>query len=143
MKKEIKRYIEAELRDYYKNKKDLADLQEAILHGTGSADPSGIRGSGNSDPTQRKALALMTNARIKKLEETIQAIEVVVGELDEEKRRLVEMKYWTRPKTLTDEGIAQHLHISSRTLREWNRKIIHSIGVEMGLINVQDAQKVV
>lgn len=135
MKKEIKQYIEAELRDYQQSKKDLADLQEAILHGSASTDLSGIRGSGISDPTQRKALALITNVRIKKLEETIGAIESVLGELDAEKTRLVEMKYWTQPNHLTDEGIAQRLCISRRTLYDWTNKILFAIAVKMGLIN--------
>lgn len=135
MKKEIKAYIEAELRNYHQSKKDLEEIKNDIREeGKSISDSMGIRGSGTSNIVENKAIRLITNKRIKRLEQTIRAIDVVVGELDEEKYRLVEMKYWTRPNPLSDEGMCQRLCISRRTFYRWIDGIIFAIAIEMGLV---------
>jgi len=66
---------------------------------------------------------------------------VVVGELDEEKYRLVELKYWQRPRLLSDMGIAQQLNISRPTLYRWIDGIILAIAVEIGLVDMVNLEK--
>lgn len=135
MRKEIKAYIEAELRNYHQSKKDLEEIKNDIREeGKSISDSMGIRGSGTSNIVESKTIRLITNKRIKKLEETIRAIDVVIGELDEEKYRLIELKYWTRPKLLSDMGIAQELNIDRATLYRWIDGILLAIAIEMGLI---------
>lgn len=135
MRKEIKAYIEAELRNYNQSKKDLEEIKNDIVEeGKHVDDNVGIRGSGRSNVVESKTIRLITNKRIKKLEETIRAIDVVLGELEEEKYRLVEMKYWTRPNPLSDEGMCQKLCISRRTFYRWIDGIILAIAIEMGLV---------
>jgi len=141
LRKDIKAYIESELRNYEHSKKDLEDIKEDILEGGSAGDNMGIRGSGPSDTTGSKALRLITNKRVKKLEETIRAIDVVVGELDEEKYRLVELKYWQRPRLLSDMGIAQQLNISRPTLYRWIDGILLAIAVEIGLVDMINLEK--
>lgn len=133
MKKEIKAYIEAELRNYHSSKKDLEEIKEDILHSGPNNDSMGIRGSGNGDSTGSKAIRLITNKRIKRLEQTIRAIDIVVGELDEEKYKLVQLRYWKRPRLLSDMGIAKELNIDRATLYRWINAIVLAIAVEMGL----------
>ena len=133
MRKDIKAYIEAELRDYHENKKDIELLREEILEGTSVGDESGIRGTSISNVTQNKALRLITNKRLRKLEETIRAIDNVILELDEDKYKLVELKYWTRPNYYNDTGIAHQLNIGMRTYYRWKDAIILAIAQEMGL----------
>ena len=75
------------------------------------------------------------------MESTCKAIENIVGELQEEKFKLVDLKYWTKPQTLTDIGICQKIPISKTTFYKWRDEIIIAIGIEMGLINAVDAEK--
>ncbi|MDQ4680211.1 hypothetical protein [Stenotrophomonas maltophilia group sp. RNC7] len=135
MKKEIKAYIEAELRNYHQSKKDLEEIKNDIREeGKLIGDSMGIRGSGTSNIVENKAIRLVTNKRIKKLEETIRAIDVVLGELDENKYKLVELKYWKRPNLLTDAGIANELNIDRATLYRWSNGILAAIAIEIGLM---------
>ncbi len=135
MRKEIKAYIEAELRNYHQSKKDLEEIKNDIREeGKSISDSMGIRGSGTSNVVENKAIRLITNKRIKKLEETIRAIDVVTDELDENKYKLVELKYWKRPNLLTDAGIADQLSIGIATYYRWKEQILKLIGIEMGLM---------
>lgn len=135
MKQSLRKHIEDELRDYDTTKKDWESIQADIINGGGHGDDSGIRGTDISNPTASKALQLITNKRLSQLEKTIKAVESVVTRLPEEKFKLVVLKYWTRPQTLTDIGIAMDLHISIRTLYDWRDGIVYAIAKEMGHIS--------
>lgn len=135
IRREIKSYIEAELKDYNDTLRQIGiEKNELILAGH-IADDSGIRGTDTSNPTQAKAFKLLTNKRIKRMEQTCEAISKVVDALPEDKYRLVELKFWTRPQTRTDQGIAMEANISRRTLYNWIDGIIIAVGKEMGLID--------
>lgn len=135
MRREIKAYIEAELRDYHQTKMDLIEAKDELIFQAPLADFSGIRGTDMSKPTESKVLQLITNKRIKRAEQTIRAIETVVGGLPEDKLRLIEFKYWARPHVLTDIGIAMQLNCSRATLYNWNDGILLALAKEMGLID--------
>lgn len=135
IRKEIKAYIEAELRDYNDTLRNIAiDKQELLLE-TASFDNIGGTNYNIGNPTQAKAMKLLTNKRIRRMEETCKAINNVISALPEEKYRLIELKYWTRPQTLTDEGIARELCCDRRTIYKWIDGIVIALGVEMGLID--------
>ncbi len=135
MKKELRAFIEAELRDYHRTKTELEELRDNLLN-LSSGPPDGMpRGTETSDPTYRGAARLMTNRRIKYMERLVMGIELAIGELDEEKVRLVELKYWQRPRQLTDMGIAMELNIGKRTLYRWTDEVLEAIGIELGWID--------
>lgn len=133
LRREIKAYIEAELRDYHQTKADLIEAKDDFIHQAPIADLSGVRGTDTSRPTESKVLQIITNKRIKRAEQIIQAIEIIVSALPEEKYRLIELKYWAKPQTLTDAGIAMELNCDRRTLYKWKDGILLAIGKEMGL----------
>ncbi|MDR5659019.1 hypothetical protein RH915_05915 [Serpentinicella sp. ANB-PHB4] len=135
MRKELKAYIEVELKNYHQSKRDLEEIRESIIEGFSSEDNMGIRGSRTSYATGSKAMKLITNKRMKKLEETIAVIDNVIGELDEEKYKLIELKYWTRPSKLTDEGIASELSVGRATFYRWKDGILLAIASEMCLVH--------
>lgn len=135
LKREIRLYIESELRDYDRVKKEWEQIQDDIINGSGHGDDSGIRGTDTSAPTESKALRLITNRRLAQLERTIKAFESVLTRLQEDKYRLVVLKYWTRPQMLTDEGISQQLICDKRTLYKWIDGILTALAKEMGVID--------
>jgi len=46
------------------------------------------------------------------------------------RRRFIELKFWDR--RLTNEGIAQELALSESTVRQWRRKFLTQVGVNIG-----------
>jgi RinA family phage transcriptional activator len=135
LKKTIKAYIEAELRDFNQTKKDLEEARDNLLNlSPGPADGM-PRGTATSDPTYRGVARLMTNRRIKYMERVVGGIQLVLDELPQEKVQLVELKYWTRPQTLTDQGIAQKIGCDRTTLWRWCDGICLAIAIELGLVD--------
>ena len=131
MRREVRKYIESELRHYRDNRNEISLIREDLVQRSTSGDQN--RSSEISDPTAKNAEKLLTNRRLKKLEETVRAIEIVVEELDEDRRRLIEYAYFKRPRTLTDVGVARKIGVSNRTYYRWRDWIIYRIGEEMGL----------
>lgn len=133
LKRGIRMYIESELRDYDNTKKEWELLQDEIICGSGGNDDSGIRGTDISQPTERKALKLITNRRLSQLERTIKSFEKVIINLQPDLIRLVQLKYWDNPRMLTDDGIALELHIDKRTLYRYTNGILLALAKEMGV----------
>lgn len=142
IKKEIKAYVECELRDYLQTIRDLGEERQQIIENSPMFDDSGIRGTGISKTCEKKALQLITSKRILQIGRTIDAIQSVLDSLPEEKYKLVQLKYWTKPQTRTDEGIARELNIGKTTYYKWSDGIILAIAIELGLINGVNAEKV-
>lgn len=142
MKREIRKFIESELRDYENTKREWETLQDELTYSknaTGHEDymerlgleaPERCNGQ-----TESKALKILTNKRLAQLERTIRAFERVITNLPEEKFKLVVLRYWTVPQTLTDDGIALELNCDKRTLYRWLDGILLALAKEMGLID--------
>lgn len=115
MKRAVFRYVEAELYDYPFIKRELEDLRAAIIEE--GPDPGkvvvGREKTRFTDPTYTKAQRLLTNRRLSRMEDTVRAIEEVLGRLSAEKRRLVELKYFQG--RLSNLGVADALNVNLRT----------------------------
>lgn len=141
LKREYRQYIESELRDYDHTKAEWEALHESITTSKNNQlddymEKLGLQSAERyASTTESKALRLISNNRLAKLERTIRAFERVLSNLQEEKFKLVVLKYWTYPQTLTDEGIAQELCCSRTTFYRWNDGIILALAKEMGLID--------
>lgn len=142
IRREIKKYIETELQDYDRTKKEWEQLQSELTNRNNVEtfdtmfERLGIDETVQCQSvTESKALRLITNKRLSQLERTIKAIEKVMMNLPEEKFKLVQMKYWDVPRTLTDDGIAYQLSCDRRTIYKWTDGIILAIAIEMGLID--------
>lgn len=128
------KHVESELHHYHETLKEIALLREQIL--TGSSNPDENVGGGRSNipgnPTERKGLLLASNRQLDSMMRIISAIDYVVTSLPDEKRRLVQMKYWTKPQTLTWDGIALQLNVSRITAIRWRQEIVEAIGFFLG-----------
>jgi len=132
LRREIRLYIEAELRDFHQTKEDLIEAEQEIMFEGYTPNASGRRASGIARPTETKTIQLLTNKRIRRMQQVVEAIEKVLSMLPKEKYRLVEMRYWEQPRVLTDEGIAMALNCDRRTLYRWVEGILLAIAIEMG-----------
>lgn len=128
------KHVESELRFYHSTIKEIIKIRESILYR--STDPDTNIGGGKSnipgDPTGRLGTALADSKDLKSMSDIVSAIDYVVQGLPEEKKRLVHLYYWTRPQTLTWDGIAQQLNCSKRTAQNWRREIVIAIALLLG-----------
>ncbi len=132
MKKAAFKYIEAELYDYHKTVKELEKRRFELMYAGSERDESGIRASGVSAPTEQLALKIVSDTRSQELERIARAVERVYNVCDDERKKLIRLKYWTKPQTKTWEGISQELNISRMTSFRWNKEIVVAIGDLLG-----------
>ena len=103
------------------------------------APPDGMpRGSEVSDSTFQMANKLITNRRLRYMENVITSIENVIEGLPPEKLEVIRLKYWTRAQSLTNEGIAQAVNCDKTNVWRWCNDVCRKIGIEMGIVNYLD-----
>lgn len=134
LKKATFKHIESELYSYKDTLKEIETLRKNIMFCNENEDENigGGRNNLPSSPTERIATRLATHKRLNKLEEIANAIEKVYTGLPEDYQKLVRLKYWTRPQTLTWEGIADRLHIGRRTAFRMRDEIVFTVGEVLG-----------
>ena len=128
------KHIESELHHYHETLKEIVSLREQLLHGSSNPDENigGGRSNLPSSPTERKAIVLATNRRLESMERVVQVISYVYNSLPDEKKKLVQLKYWTKPQRLTWQGIAIELNISPRHAMRWREEIVVYIAELIG-----------
>jgi len=127
------KHVESELYAYHDTKKEIERLKNNILHASPTPDRTGGgRSNIPNDPTGRTATLMVTHRKIEQLERIANAIESVYERLPAEKQKLVQLKYWTKPQTLTWEGIALKLDVSRRTAINWRDEIVYVVAELLG-----------
>lgn len=127
------RYLENELIHYRENKIELAKLHEEIEESS-PAPPDGMpRGSTTSNPTESKAIRLMSSRTIIYLDRRLGAIERVVSRYcdNEEMMKLIRLRYIDN--THTAFGVMREVNISQKTFYRWRRELMEDLANELGL----------
>jgi RinA family phage transcriptional activator len=130
------KHIEAELYAFPDTKKEIAKLREEIMYG--STDEDENVGAGKNSyrtpgrPTERIATRLMTDKRLRNLEEIVDAVESVYKNLDHNQRELLKMRYWSGRNNKSWERIALELEISERSVYNYRKAIITSVAGKVG-----------
>ena len=141
MKKAAFCYIEAELYDYHQTKQTLEELKLEIIEEGPQPDliDLDIPRSKNkiTNPTLSKSIKLITNKRITRLAETVRAVDKVLIRLPEEKRKLLQLKYWDG--RWSDAGVAEQLNVSLATYYRWRKEIVVAVGIELGIADALEA----
>lgn len=129
--KKVYKYIDYELQHYDENKKELERLREEILDkGTTPADGQ-PRGNTVGNPTEQKAMKLVSSTALLKIERNLKAIDRVYNQLNEEYKRFFDYNY------IKQVGIVKtcnEIPIGERTYYNMRDKIIYAVGQEMGLL---------
>lgn len=127
------KHIESELYDYHDTLKRIQYRRQEILSAK-SVDENTGGGKSNipSRPTEQLATRLVSDLQLQELERIAGAIEHVYNICDDERKKLIRMKYWTKPQTKTWEGIAQDLHISRRQAFNWRDQVVQAVGERLG-----------
>jgi RinA family phage transcriptional activator len=127
------RYLENELRYYHKNRETLEELHEEIEESS-PGPPDGMpRGNSTSNPTESKAIRLISSRTIIYLERRLNAIERVIDRYrgNEGMTNLIRMMYLEN--THTAFGVCKVLHISQKTFYRWRRELMEDLANELGL----------
>lgn len=132
LRKATFKHIEAELYAYKDTVKEIDKLRQEIMYGYREQDESGIRSSAIGRPTEQIATRLVTDKRLRNLEEIVYAIESVLGMLDDTQRELVELKYFKKNNALNWLGIAEKCNIHEQTAYKYRRMIIYAIAEKVG-----------
>lgn len=134
LKKQTFKHIEAELYYYHETLREIERLRKEILFEKVWQDENVGGGRSNlpSSPTERAANRLLTHKRLKRMEEITTAIDEVYRQLPDEYKKLVKLKYWTKPQRLTMDGIAEALNVGRATVFRWRNEIIYAIAETIG-----------
>ena len=133
MRKSHMLYIEEEIRLYHKSLKEIERMRNDIITGTKQQCNDGSQRCGLSDPTGQLVAVLVEDKQIKRMEEVTKAITEVYNELEEHKQRLIRIRYWKRPQTLTWDGIALELNVSRSQAIRWRNGIVYAVGKRLGI----------
>lgn len=126
------KHIEAEIYDYHDTLKRIKVRREELM-----SDPSRDEGmpSSPSLPTstvERYATRLTMDRELQELERVASAVELVYNMCDDGRKKLIQLKYWTRPQLKSWDGIAQELHISRRQAFYWRDEVVQAVGQQLG-----------
>lgn len=127
-------HVEAELYAYHETKREITRIKNDILYGTSTLDENVGGGRSNipSDPTGRAGTLLASYRLLQHMVKVVDAIEEVYNQLPEDKKKLIELKYWTKSQELSWEGIAMQLHVSRNTAINWRNEIVKTIAEHLG-----------
>jgi RinA family phage transcriptional activator len=127
------KHVESEIFGYHDTLKEIDRLKKNILYASSPVDTNGGgRSNLPSDPTGRVATIMLTHRSIVQLELIVNSISEVYTQLPEDKQKFVRLKYWTKPQTLTWDGIARKLNVSNRQAFRWRDEIVYAISEKIG-----------
>lgn len=128
------RHVEQELQSYHLTLREIEKLRSQIMYDKSNVDENigGSRSSSPGDPTGRMAIALVTNRKLDHMRMITTAIEQVHLGLTDTQKQLIKLRYWTRPQTLTWEGIALQLHVSRAQAIRWRNAIVVAVATQLG-----------
>lgn len=126
------KHIEAEIYDYHDTLKRIKVRREELM-----SDPAKEEGMPSS-PTlpsstvERHATRLTMDRQLQELERVASAVEHVYNLCDDGRKKLIRLKYWTKPQLKSWEGIALDLHISKRQAYRWRDEVVQAVGEQLG-----------
>jgi len=126
------KHIEAELFDYHDTLKRIKERTQELM-----SDPAKEEGMPSSptlpsSTTERYATRLVMDRQLQEYERVASAIEYVYNICDEKRKRLIQLKYWTKPQYKSWDGIALDLEISRATAFRWRDEIVQAVGERLG-----------
>lgn len=129
--KKVYKYIDYELQHYEENKKELERLREEILDARPVPADGQPRGNSTGNPTERKAMELISSTALLKIESTIKAIEKVYEQLADDYKMFF---YWNYKRNAGIVKTCQEVNIAEKTYYRWRDSIVYNVGMELGLL---------
>lgn len=128
----VYRYIEHELYNYQRYKKELELERQTILDSSPLPPDGQPRGNAVGNPTERKVVDLWSNISIIALQRSINAVEQTIKELDQTHKDVFEQIYINGRRDIY--RLCEELCISEPTLRRKKSNIVMLMGKNLGVI---------
>lgn len=126
-------HIEQELFFYNETKKEIALIRDEVLNGTHVNDnPGSSRSSQTSDKVGNAGARLADNKLLCNMQEVVEAIDKVYYSGGNDLRKFMDVFYFARPRTLTLDGVAEHVHMSRRTIYRIRHRVVQRLAYELG-----------
>lgn len=123
------RHIEKELYCYHDTKEYIKELREQIMDEV-PKDVVGIKPTGyRSSITEIKGTKLADHKLLREMERITKVIEEVYTRLPDERKRMIELKYWSN---LSTKQVAEKLHVDDSTIRRWRQAVVYAIALRLG-----------
>ncbi|UXR79043.1 transcriptional regulator [Staphylococcus sp. IVB6227] len=137
LRKSTINYLESELRNYPYMDKDINRVREEVLHPWSPTDENigGGKSTETISVTEIKATRVVNDRRLAQLTRLKVAIEAVYNETTDEGRKLMDLYYFTKPRTLNLTGVANELYISKTIAYDLRKGILASLADQLGLIH--------
>lgn len=133
VRKRTFQHIEQELFMYKETKREIEQIRNEIIHGASVVDnPEGGKGNLPGDPTGRKGQQLADHGLLGNMERIIEKIDFVYMKSDKRTRDFIYEFYFTKPRTLTMEGIAQKLYMSRMQVYRHRTQVVRWVALELG-----------
>ncbi|KIX91463.1 transcriptional regulator [Staphylococcus microti] len=137
LRKSTINYLESELRNYPYMDRDINRVREEVLHPWSPTDENigGGKSTETISVTEIKATRVVNDRRLAQLTRLKVAIEAVYNETTDEGRKLMDLYYFTKPRTLNLTGVANELYISKTIAYDLRKGILSSLADQLGLIH--------
>ncbi|MBT2813341.1 transcriptional regulator [Staphylococcus coagulans] len=137
LRKSTVNYLESELRNYPYIDKDINRVREEVLHPWSPVDENigGGRSSKNVSVTEMSVTRVVNDRRLAQLTRLKASIEVVYNTTTNEGRKLMDLYYFTKPRTLNLTGVANELHISKTIAYDLRKGILSMLADELGILH--------
>ncbi|WP_074729961.1 transcriptional regulator [Paenibacillus naphthalenovorans] len=116
IKKGTFQHVESELYSFQDTQKEIVKIKNELLN----------------DQSEQTVVKIMKHRMLEQMEHITDAIENVVGQLPQEKQKLIKLRYWTRPQLLTWDGVAIELDVGRATAIRWRDEIVIEIAKKIG-----------
>ncbi|ELJ9288521.1 transcriptional regulator [Staphylococcus pseudintermedius] len=137
LRKSTVNYLESELRNYPYIDKDINRVREEVLHPWSPVDENigGGRSNKNVSVTEMSVTRVVNDRRLAQLTRLKASIEVVYNTTTNEGRKLMDLYYFTKPRTLNLTGVANELHISKTIAYDLRKGILSMLADELGILH--------
>ncbi|EJD80601.1 prophage L54a, transcriptional regulator, RinA family [Staphylococcus epidermidis NIHLM095] len=79
------------------------------------------------------ATRLLTNKMLRNLEEMVEAVEYVYNRLSDDRKKVIELKYWNKDRKLKMEQIASECHMHRNTVSSIRRNFVKAVAMHVGV----------
>ena len=134
MRQKTFKHIEQELFLYQETKRDIARIREELVHAHRQTDTNIGGGKGNlpGDPTGNVATRLASDTELTAMQGIVDAVDWLYENANVTEQRFMKLYYFTRPQTLTLEGVSMQMYISTRHLWRIRRDLAHRMAHRLG-----------
>lgn len=126
-------HVESELYGYRDTLNEIIRIRSDILQGKANVENTGGgRSNLPGDPTGSMATLLVSHRKLEIMERMVTAIEFIYNGLPDDKKKFIQLRYWTRPQTLTWDGVAVELKCHRATALRWRNDIVNGVAHQFG-----------